>query len=186
MKGADLFREMLSAARSANQQAIDRLRSLGVRPEALAYVQPLPFGVVRAEPAGGGLYQPCDLGPPHLVMPVTIDGELVDLLAFRAADPGGWMLRTGQGWCLGLERGVGCLMDDGPVLLHRTPLDWMRADLSGICVTDWDAVDDIRSLDVLPHLVTDCHATADNLRRAMARPVRTPAISVRGALAHAC
>lgn len=179
---ADLPSEMRAAAQAVTGATIDRLRSLGVRPEAFADFPTYPFGVARAEPIGGGLYQPSEAGLPSLVLPVLDEGELVDLVAFRATDPGGWMQRRGVGWCLGIESGVGWHCWRDTIQLHATPLDWLRADGEGLCITDWAATYDIRTLDVLPHIVTTSQAIADTLQRAMTLPRRLPTISVEGAL----
>jgi hypothetical protein len=177
--------ELRRAAEAVTQSTIDRLRALGVRVEWLADYPTYPFGVLRAEAVGDGLFQASNDGSPHLILPVLEDGELVDLIAFRAADPGGWLLRSGEGWCLGLADGLSSLVWRDAVNLHATPLDWLRAEGDGLCILDWSAALDIRQLDVLPHIICADQTTADNLRRAMTRPVRLPRISVMGALANA-
>jgi hypothetical protein len=176
----DLLYELRSAAGRVRQPHLDRLKALGVPMRALAHCPTYGFGVVNAEDVGQGLYQPCDHGDTHLVLPVLFEGCLVDLVAFRAADPGGWLLRTGHGWCLGLNEPVGLLTWRDSISLRATPIDWMRADQDGLCILDWSAVEQIHGLDVLPHIACDDHATADNLRRALTRPVRLPTISVMG------
>lgn len=173
----DLSSELFAAAGRVKQPALDRLKALGVGISALADCPVCPFGVTNAEALGDGLYQPCDGGPPHLILPVLEDGALVDLCAFRADDPGGWLLRTGNGWCLGLNEPVGLLTWRDSVSLFGTPLDWLRADMKGLCILDWSATEAIRTLDVLPHIICDTDATAANLHRALTRPVRLPRIS---------
>lgn len=185
MKRDDLRLELRSAAFAVRQPHIDRLKALGVPLAALADYPVHPFGVARVEPVGTGIYQPGEHGAPHYVLPVLLDGELADLVAFQPSDPGNWLLRTGAGWCLGLNEPVGLLTWRDSINLWSTPLDWLRAGSGDLCVLDWDASEAIRTLDVLPHLVCDNRATAERLRRALMPPIHMPKISIREGLARA-
>ena len=195
----DLQSELWAATSAVQRRHLDRLRGLGVSIGALAewalrnpYGSAHPFGVVKAEDIGGGFYQPGG-GVDRVVLPVIEDGVLVDLCAFRTLDPGNWLLRTGYGWGLGLERGVGwwmwyapaSVLPNGdkryqvgkPAHLCDTPLDWLRRGGDGICVLDWTAPE-IQTLDVLPELVCSTPAVAALLTRALSRPPRLPKLSV--------
>lgn len=136
------------------------------------------WGVVSATDAGDGLFYPGE-GPLHLVLPVYEAGELVDLCAFRSADPTRWLLRTGCGWALGLEDGFERLTWREVVPLAVSPLEWLQAGADGLCVLDWDAPE-IHDLLAVPHLVCSSPELANHLKRSLAKPVRFPEISVGG------
>jgi hypothetical protein len=69
------------------------------------------------------------------------DNQVVDLVAFRPAEPSRWWVRTGFATCLG-EWSIPTLSDD-PVHVWRTPLAWLRAGTSGICILDPSAARDV-------------------------------------------
>ena len=132
------------------------------------------FGVQHCRDAGGGFYEP-DEGPLHLILPVYEDGALVDLCAFRSANPDGWLLRTGNGWAQGLERGLEPHSWE-PALLWSTPLDWLRAGGRGLCVLDWGA-GEVRLLRELPAIICQNPILESRLRSALSKPPRLPTIS---------
>lgn len=174
----DLELELASAAKRTSLLTVRRLVSLGVSLTTVAELRRdrWGYGVAPVADAGGGLFSPGE-GPQHLLLPVHDDGELVDLVAFRANDPANWLVRTGHGWALGLDLGLEAHCRGNPVPLWATPLDWLRADCSGLCVLDWGAPE-IRYLLDLPHLECASAELAAILRSALSRPVRFPTISV--------
>lgn len=176
-----LSAEMDRAGRDVRQVHLDRLRSLGVSGATIADMGLTywPFGVVKAETIGGGLYQPGN-GITHIVLPVLEGGDLIDLCAFRTTAPESWLLRRGNGWCLGYDYGVGSV---DPVQLHATPLGWLRAGGDGLCVLDWGARS-VSYLDTIERVICADNETAQLLTNALRRPVRLPEIEVRG-IAHA-
>lgn len=178
----DLRSEMEAATDAVRQIHLDRLQALGVSPTTIADLgRDFPsFGVVRAEPVGGGLFQPGE-GDAHIVLPVVEDGDLVDLVAFRSTTPDEWTLRTGNGWGLGLGRGVGWHTWAPSVHLSANPLAWLRDGAQGLCVLDWRSPDLIR-LDVLQSVTVADADTAVLLREALSRPVRLPHIEIMEAL----
>lgn len=188
---ARLLYELAQAALNVRQPHLDRIRGLGVSISWLADCSTYPFGVARCEPIGGGLYQPSE-GKLHVVIPVIEDGVLIDLCAFRSTAPGEWLLRTGNGWALGLEQGLSEWMWHAPAdpqakppryqvgqppTLFADPLDWLRGQGDGLCILDWGSPE-IRSLDVLHHVICSTPAVAALLRRALTRPARLPQITV--------
>ena len=152
-------------------------RSLGVTVEWSPDEACLPVGRVRVERIGRGLYQPAEAaGEPCLLVPVTEDGALVDLVAFPRSAPSDWLLRTGNGWALGLADSIGSHMWAEKVRLFDSPVDWVRGKRAGICVVDWESPE-VRSLDVLPRVI--CSPRIGSLlRRALTRPPRLPQISL--------
>lgn len=175
----DLQSEMEAATSSVRQVHLDRLRALGVSTATIADLgrDHPSFGVVKAEPVDGGLFQPGE-GDLHVVLPVLEDGALVDLVAFRSTSPDDWTLRTGNGWALGLNNGVGWHTWAESVHVSATPLDWLRNGAAGLCVLDWRSPE-LPALDVLQSVTVPDHATATLLRDALTRPVRLPHIEVK-------
>lgn len=174
----DLLTELRQAAADVRQVHLDRLNVLGVSIGFLADVEPHPFGVQHCEDLGRGLFQPSPgAAPLHVIVPVLEDGELVDLCAFRTTNPGNWMLRAGNGWALGLARGLRHWTWREQVHLFDSPIDWLRGRGEGVCILDWDAPE-VRDLDVLSEIVCSSPAVARELRRVITRPTRCPKISV--------
>jgi len=153
---------------------------------------PLPgFGVALCEPMGNGLYQPGE-GHLHVIIPVVDRGVLIDLCAFRSASPGNWLLRSGLGWALGVDRGLDPWLwyrpaDPAakppmhqvgePTFIFSDPLDWLRGQGAGICVLDWESPD-VRQLDVLAEVTCSTGTVAGLLTRALTRRVHIPKISI--------
>ena len=174
----DLAGEMAAANQAAGFAHLRRLNALGVGRHYLAEMGlRQSFGSVRATAAEDGVYLPGE-GSTHLLLPVVEDGTLVDLCAFRSPAPGAWLLRTGLGWALGLERGLERHTWGDPVPIAATPLDWLRGDGEGLCILDWDAPE-VRYLDELPEVICSSEALVAQLRTAISKPVRFPKISVR-------
>jgi hypothetical protein len=98
-------------------------------------------------------------------------------VAFRSSDPNGWLLRTGQGWCLGLMRGLDAHTWADSTPLAVSPLEWLQGRCEGLAILDWSA-SEVSSLRDLPHLVCSNEHQAAMLRKALAKPVRLPVISV--------
>lgn len=175
----DLHGELKAAAFAVTQAHLRRLVALGVGWTTIGELgrHHYGFGVVCASDDGQGLYVPDIDGELRLVLPVHEDGELVDLVAFRSDDPESWLLRTGYGWALGLEDGLGRHTWGYPVPLSVSPLEWLQGGAEGLVVLDWDAPE-LHYLADLPHLVCSSDALATQLRTALSRPVRFPTISV--------
>jgi hypothetical protein len=186
--------ELKQAAFAVRQAHLDRLRSLGISVAWLADCPVFPFGIADCEPSGAGLYQPNPgAGAPHLILPVLENGALVDLVAFRSAYPDSWLLRTGNGFALGLEQGMEPWMWYAPADLsakppkHQVgkpthifsnPLDWLQGQGDGLCVLDWGSPEFYR-LDALRAVTVTDNETAKLLTDALARPARLPAIALK-------
>jgi hypothetical protein len=170
--------ELATAGKATTLDHFRALERLGVSRNTLCdlWARNYGFGVMAASDAGDGTYYPGD-GQPHLLLPVYEDGELVDLCAFRSANPSAWLLRSGMGWALGLEHGLEPHTWGDPVRLSLSPLEWLQNDAAGLCVLDWDAPE-VRYLVGVPHLVCSDAGHASTLRRTLSTPVRFPTISV--------
>lgn len=174
-----LGRELESAAFAVTRSHLRRLNGLGVSWETIGELgrDYHGFGLVRCSEDADELFCLGD-GEQHLVLPVHERGEVVDLCAFRSDDPARWLLRTGCGWALGLERGLERHTWADSVPLSESPLDWLCNGANGLCVIDWDAPE-VTYLTELPHIVCSTEALGRRLQSALARPPRLPSISVR-------
>jgi hypothetical protein len=130
------------------------------------------WGVAKAKAGEDGLFLLGE-GVPHLLLPVIMDGELIDLLAFRSGSPNDWMLRTGLGWALGMDRGLEPYTRGDVPTVHETPLDWLRADCTGLCVLDWSALE-LHSLKGIAKIACATDALRSTLRRHLTRDPRLP------------
>lgn len=183
MKDIDLQGEMTAAAERVQQEHIDRMLSLGVPGRSIATIgaTQAAFGISAAMPEPSYFYQPGD-GPAHVIMPVTEEGDLIDLIAWRSSNPARWFWRTGLGWALGTDYLLP-RWDNGPVQLHATPLDWLAAAGEGMCILDWSAPE-IRELAALDAIEAD-EMIGRKLLAILSKPARLPRISYRKAVRHA-
>jgi hypothetical protein len=187
MRTRDLEAEWNAAVSRVKQPHLDRIRSLGVSPAAVAALgatQPA-FGVVHADPGADGLYVPGD-GPLHVVMPVFEHDALIDLVAWRSDAPTRWWLRSGLGWLLNTDASFASRWDGASLKLHATPLDWLRAGAegawnAGAVVLDWDAPD-VDSLRSFGEITCGTRWLAATLKRALTKPARLPIIHAGEAL----
>src|SRR5690554_3957918 len=101
MKQHQLINEIESACDNVRNAHLDRLQSLGVTSTTIATLGAVqvPFGVMGCDYLGGNLYQPGG-DVPHIVQPIYDDGALIDLIAWRTAEPQKWLWRTGAAWAL--------------------------------------------------------------------------------------
>ncbi|WP_445191227.1 hypothetical protein ACT009_11555 [Sphingomonas sp. Tas61C01] len=180
--GVDLAALMDSIAH-IDAMAIDHLKALGVTGSAIAEINIATrhpaIGVVDAEPVGNGLFQ-IGAGPRHLVQPITVDGEIIDLVAWRSLRPDDWRLLRGVGWALGEDQlnAARSWTDQPPPMMLRTPLDFLRAAGSGFVVTDWSAPA-VRSLIDFEAIDVADRALGDVLLNTISKPLRLPRVNVR-------
>lgn len=178
--------ELFEACKGLNPLAWERLQALGVSRAAVAdamdhtHLFP-PIGVLKIEADASGYWQPCDEGRPALIQPVTIGGELggelVDLLAWRSADPLKVYTRNGQSWALGLDHidEVMSAWEPVPLIVHASPRDWLAAGGRGLCVTDWNAPE-VADLRMVGEIAVPSPAFGKVLRDTLMRAPRLPVI----------
>lgn len=179
MTRPDLHKELADAGAATTLLHFHHLVALGVPRATLAAqrADSWGWGVVNAVDVGDGLYCPGN-GPLHLVLPVWDGDDLIDLVAFRSANPADWRLRTGFGLCLGLDRGWEPFYWQDEVELTTTPLDWLRGGADGLCVVDWESPE-LHMLSTLPRIDCPDRRAAAQLRQALTRPQRLPQITVK-------
>ena len=183
MTAAALYDEMCAATARVRQPHIDRLLALGVPGKAIASLgsRELPFGISTIERMERGLYQPGD-GPLHVLSPVYVGGEIIDIVAWRSDAPGNWAWRTGLGWALGADL-LAPRWDSDPMPIYATPLEWLSHAGEGMCILDWESseLDEIRTFTSIEADDT----IAARIVRALNKPRRVPNIIRRKAVRHA-
>lgn len=173
--------EMLTAGQRFTLKWAEYMRGLGVPVPALLHDGLI--GVARVETDKRDFWVPVDTGKPMIVTPVEEDGQALDLIAFDPVEPDVWYLRTGNGYALGADAVRNAVQGwdaaDKRLLLHATPLDWLRAGAEGACVTQWtpESRSAVRHVDAVD--VTSIKF-ARALRLELSRPPRIPEIEVKG------
>lgn len=185
----DLEHEFRLALENFSDIDRDALQCAGVPADVVVRALVGVAGVVAA----GEVYQPIEGGRRHLIVPVRVGhyvspqcpepdravarGELVDLLAFRLDAPETWWLRRGVAVWLGA-----CLpqyLDPPPVLIHRTPLDWLRNGGEGIVILADYPVERRDLLLSFRMVAVDDPSLGRELQRSLERPYAIPPIMVR-------
>lgn len=171
-----------AAVQQVRQPHLDALRSLGVSLRAIARLgqHQAPFGVMSGTVADTGLFIPGE-GPAHVIQPVIVGSQTIDIVAWRTMRPDRWHLMTGLGWLMGEDQiytapGV-------PLTLHATPLQWLASGGHGACILDWNAPElpTLRSLDAIE--VSE-PAIGKMLLAKLSQPPRLPRIITRKAAQH--
>lgn len=180
-------RELTDAALSIGQLELAHLRKLGLLNPGVVEMgrHHHQFGIAKVEPVDGGLYTPSSSGVPAMIVPVFEGGDLIDLLAFRTAEPEHWWLRKGLGGLLGLWSGWGKHEWADSVRLHATPLEWLQAGGEGLCVVDWDAPE-LHRINTFQNVTVATVGLRGQLLDALKRPYRlVPVDVVTGEMANA-
>lgn len=176
-----LEEQMRAAADRLTLAQCKRLATLGVTcwPDLTARGL---IGVARVS-ISGDLFDYDEAGKVHIVLPVSDDGELVDLVAFDPINPDDWALKTGNGTALGESRIIDALDKQGwpdakALELFPTPLEWLRADCRGACIVDGFKPATASRLRRLTHIVCSTDKFMRALRLQLSRPPRIPEMSV--------
>ena len=185
----DLAAEYHAAAERVGQVHLDHIKGLGVTGHAMAALWRsegfAPFGIATIEPRPDGTFV-FGPGPAHILQPVTYQGQVVDLVAWRSMTPDRWLTRMGSAWCLGedhLYANSDSLTDPHRPTAVATPLDWLRAAGEAFCILDWDA-QDVRGLVVFDAIRCANRILERTLVDAISKPVRLPRIIRTEALAN--
>jgi hypothetical protein len=185
MQSWDLLDELWTALAVRKQSpAIEKwLYDQGMTERSMRFVEPGPIGVGHITESESGFYEPADAGhgPPMLIIP-AYEGEgperlLVDLVAVNAHKPTQWYQRTGAAVFLGHNLYIQVALDNVPLYLCETPLDYLLSNGSKVCPLD---------LDHLPLFLQDFkEVRTDNIefgriieRKLNPRPPRTPIVKV--------
>lgn len=136
----NLNSEMEQAVADVGTRHIHHLLDLGVPRKNLALLgaQQAPFGVAMIKWNNEGIWWPDDNGVPRLLIPCYERGEIVDIVALKAAEPDVWFHRTGQAVILGADRLATCVKL-GTLDVVSTPMDWLANPFKVVCVLNWAA-----------------------------------------------
>ena len=184
--------QMMIAAAGLRFSAVGYLRDLGVSRRWLAQACGAgELGRARVQYSrDGDLF---DLaagdGETAIILPVTEDGVVTDLVAFDPRTPDAWALRRGDGVMLGWdawhananapETGGGW-REDAAVRLFANPLQWMRGGGEGLCLLAWTeaTMGMLRALGAERTIVCEDDNFAGVVAERMAERPRLPAVSV--------
>lgn len=77
-------------------------------------------------------------GDRAIIMPTfTPSGAMTDLVAFRMDTPRSFWLLTGAGMMLGHESLDRADYYREPLMVHESPLEWLKAGRQGVVILDW-------------------------------------------------
>ena len=110
-------------------------------------------------------------GEPALLIAVREGGAVIDVCAVQSARPDEWALLRGDGAVLGHEALMRCVLGiDAALPVFGTPLAWLVAGGTGICVLDWSAtvLGQLRGLGPKVTLQCEDARAAEVLGRALA------------------
>lgn len=149
MTGADLLAEYAAYAAAATPAHDQALIARGVPADWLrAPAAPARYGFSRARHNDDGTWEPADDGLRCVILPDPPLSELdspdwptvglADLIAFPPDRPGEWRIRCGSA-ILNAEEVERCAFHGEPLVIHPTPMDWLRAEGQGVVILDWSA-----------------------------------------------
>ena len=145
MTARDLYAHLEMTQRPLGPASFARFRELGIPDRVIFGVRPL-VGVARIVTSTDELFEFHDEGDPAIIV---VEGEpevpgwaeVDDLIAFKPGKPGDWWLRRGAVKVLGAyniaPKAPPLSGQERPLTIHETPLSWLRAGATGICVLDW-------------------------------------------------
>jgi RecA-family ATPase len=110
--------------------------------------------------------------PERTVLGDDIDAQLIDLVLFRPNRPDVFATRLGVAEWIGAVDWQ-CEISP-PVRIWRDPLDWLRANGSGLCLLTRDRIEQYRILSGLNAIEASNEHHAAEIRRALDRPWPTP------------
>lgn len=184
---SDLENEIHTGVLAISSRHLAKMEKLGCKASAIAALgaKQAPFGVLRCDMRGRRFFEPTSekYGIDVVLMPVTQDRVVIDLIAWRTLAPDVWLWRNGDGWALGIDQITQPSPWDGfrEITLHATPLDWLRVGGEGAVILDWSAVSHIRKLALFDTLKCDHPTVQKRLSDILSTPERKPKIIGAGA-----
>lgn len=134
-----LEQEFLHAMDGLDERSSAWLKQQSVGEIALD-MWPGPIGVASIEPHPMGVFEFVEDKRRAFIQPVLCGpafSEIVDLVAWYPDQPGTWWTRCYSGVPLGVDQLDKAEIEQEPILLKTTPLEWLRAYGNGVCVLDW-------------------------------------------------
>lgn len=176
----NLADEIEQASADVGTRHIRHLLDLGVPRESLATLgaRQVPFGVAMVSWNDEGFWWPDDNGVPRLLIPCFERGDVVDIVALKAAEPDVWFHRTGQATILGADRLDTCVKV-GALDVVSTPMDWLAKPAEAVCVLNWAAAyHELSPLRDWPELRVDTVRLARAVRQYLERRHPIPKITL--------
>lgn len=133
--GSELRQEALAYARNRTIAATDRMVALGIPRDLCGE---LALGVARIE-LHGRYWEPADHGLTCITLPLWAGDDAIDVLALDVSDERKWWRRADLAPVIDELEIRRAVHFDEPLVIHRTPLAWLRSGGVGTVVLDWDA-----------------------------------------------
>jgi hypothetical protein len=124
----------------------------------------------QAQLLADGFWQPA--GPRDadrkevFVIPAHDDGAVIDLIAWRPAEPNQWYQRTCAIDLLGERRAFCCYFEQKPLKLWSTPAAWLLAEGDGACALRERA---LTNLGEVPEIHAETYELAKRIQQARER-----------------
>ena len=162
----DLEHEFALAIDGVTPSLVGRLQRMGI-PNQVLYGPRHHVGVARIATTSDGLFELHDSGELALIVPEgapEVPGwdKIYDLIAFKPDRPGQWWRRRGDADLLGEANIASWKLS--PLVIHATPLSWLRGGAAGLCVINW-GFDPMAALAGAGHLQAETPAIKKRLER---------------------
>jgi hypothetical protein len=172
---ADLDHEFALTTDGLDHAWIKSFQELGI-PKRVLFGPRYHLGVGRIVTHSSGLFEFHVDGDPAIIV---AEGEpewpgwleLYDLIAFKLDDPSRWWLRRGAVDLLGSYNMTPWKL--GTTTIHETPLSWLQAGATGICIFDW-GFDPLSALLPAGDLVAETPALKARLERRITEAALEP------------
>jgi hypothetical protein len=191
MKTCDLIAEIDHAQRALDATHRAQLAALGI-PRLIVECGFVGAARIRLE-KDGRTYRPMEGGTEAFITPCRVNGDqptpedpdfelvpqygdVIDLIAWSPEYPGRWATRCDQATWLGCIEPQFVIPPAVPI--RRSPLSWLKANATGLCILAHDQWDIYRLLTVCQQLEAEDDAHAKQLRRILEHPFKTPTILV--------
>ncbi|MGD9714034.1 MAG: hypothetical protein AB7V46_18540 [Thermomicrobiales bacterium] len=171
----DLTIEMAEAILAIEPGHKDRMISLGVSPDIADPTDGRhQWGIAKVRPEGDYHFIPDPEDGKEAFISFACQGSnVVDLIAWHPAAPSKWRWRIGETPVLNVDAINRRWPNEGPLQVHRNPLDHLRAGAEGLVVLDWAANSDIRRL-ALVDAIAGPADVINRIDRILRTPVRMP------------
>jgi hypothetical protein len=170
-----LLRELLAARKTASTT------DLAAALQACGLPVTTVWGVAFVE-IDGNHYVPVVGGKPAVIVPLFVDGVLLDLVA-TGLQTRATRTRAGIATVLGQEWIDHAKATETPLRLFGDPIEWLRNGGRGAVVVDWRAARHV--LADVPGIACETEFLAAQVERAMRQPVHIPRLFVREGKTHA-
>lgn len=159
--------EMRAARNALDIRYQTWLREHGVSDSAIMG-WPGPMGCSCIETHPMGMFDFSETGYRAFIQPILSGPDIIDLVAWFPSRPERWWTRRYSGNPLGIDQLDRAEIEGEPVLLHRTPLDRLRADGDGVVALDWKMT--ANQLRNIPVIITGDPDFGHEVRQRLTQP----------------